>query len=55
MGELGREPPHNRHPLLERGGDTLVVAGFWGPPFRVFAPGEITPLVLRSPQATDAQ
>jgi predicted MPP superfamily phosphohydrolase len=23
--------------------------GFWGPPFRVFAPGEITLLVLRSP------
>lgn len=24
--------------------------GFWGPPFRVFAPSEITLLVLRSPQ-----
>ncbi len=23
--------------------------GFWGPPFRVFAPSEITLLVLRSP------
>ncbi|MFJ4782589.1 metallophosphoesterase [Streptomyces sp. NPDC088794] len=146
MGELGWEPLRNRHVLLERGGDTLVVAGvddvtaessglpghrahldgaldgadpdlpvlllahqpkfvdkaaaagidlqlsghthggqiwpfhhlvridqpalaglsrhgartllytsrgtgFWGPPFRVFAPSEITLLVLRSPQA----
>ncbi|MEU9395469.1 metallophosphoesterase [Streptomyces sp. NPDC048324] len=146
MGELGWEPLRNRHLLLERGGDTLVVAGvddvtaensglaghgahlagalsgadpelpvlllahqpkfvdraaadgidlqlsghthggqiwpfhhlvrldqpalaglshhgartllytsrgtgFWGPPFRVFAPSEITLLVLRSPQA----
>ncbi|MFE6710826.1 metallophosphoesterase [Streptomyces sp. NPDC057695] len=145
MGELGWEPLRNRHLLLERGGDTLVVAGvddvtaeasglaghrahlagaldgadpdlpvlllahqpkfidraaahgvdlqlsghthggqiwpfhylvgldqpalaglsrhgtrtllytsrgtgFWGPPFRVFAPSEITLLVLRSPQ-----
>ncbi|MDI9833365.1 metallophosphoesterase [Streptomyces sp. KAU_LT] len=25
--------------------------GFWGPPFRVFAPSEITLLVLRSPEA----
>ncbi|MET9481525.1 metallophosphoesterase [Streptomyces sp. NPDC006638] len=25
--------------------------GFWGPPFRVFAPSEITLLVLRSPQS----
>ncbi|MFE9600267.1 metallophosphoesterase [Streptomyces hokutonensis] len=149
MGELGWEPLRNRHLLLERGGDTLVVAGvddvtaessglaghrahlagalngadpdlpvlllahqpkfvdraaaagvdlqlsghthggqiwpfhhlvrldqpalaglsrhgtrtllytsrgtgFWGPPFRVFAPSEITLLVLRSPQATAA-
>ncbi|MFI6874530.1 metallophosphoesterase [Streptomyces sp. NPDC050400] len=147
MGELGWEPLRNRHLLLERGGDTLVVAGvddvtaessglaghrahlagaldgadpdlpvlllahqpkfvdraaaggvdlqlsghthggqiwpfhhlvrldqpalaglsrhgartllytsrgtgFWGPPFRVFAPSEITLLVLRSPQGT---
>ncbi|MCL6669297.1 metallophosphoesterase [Streptomyces panaciradicis] len=146
MGELGWEPLRNRHLLLERGGDTLVVAGvddvtaensglaghgahlagalsgadpelpvlllahqpkfvdraaadgidlqlsghthggqiwpfhhlvrldqpalaglshhgartllytsrgtgFWGPPFRVFAPSEITLLVLRSPRA----
>ncbi|EHM29723.1 putative metallophosphoesterase [Streptomyces sp. W007] len=27
MGELGWEPLRNRHLLLERGGDTLVVAG----------------------------
>ncbi|MGP3770658.1 metallophosphoesterase [Streptomyces sp. SDT5-1] len=27
MGELGWEPLRNRHVLLERGGDTLVVAG----------------------------
>ncbi|ALV38141.1 metallophosphoesterase [Streptomyces sp. CdTB01] len=149
MGELGWEPLRNRHLLLERGGDTLVVAGvddvtaensgleghgahlagalsgadpelpvlllahqpkfvdraaadgidlqlsghthggqiwpfhhlvrldqpalaglshhgartllytsrgtgFWGPPFRVFAPSEITLLVLRSPHAATA-
>ncbi|MGW1315329.1 metallophosphoesterase [Streptomyces sp. NPDC002426] len=29
--------------------------GFWGPPFRVFAPSEITLLVLRSPQQPPAQ
>ncbi|THA79232.1 metallophosphoesterase [Streptomyces sp. A0642] len=29
--------------------------GFWGPPFRVFAPSEITLLVLRSPQGSSAQ
>ncbi|MFJ9173220.1 metallophosphoesterase [Streptomyces sp. NPDC102360] len=29
-------------------------AGFWGPPFRVFAPSEITLLVLRSPQGPSA-
>ncbi|MET7443676.1 metallophosphoesterase [Streptomyces sp. NBC_01685] len=29
--------------------------GFWGPPFRVFAPSEITLLVLRSPQRPPAQ
>ncbi|MEU6051896.1 metallophosphoesterase [Streptomyces xanthochromogenes] len=28
--------------------------GFWGPPFRVFAPSEITLLVLRSPQRSSA-
>ncbi|MFD8642778.1 metallophosphoesterase [Streptomyces zaomyceticus] len=28
--------------------------GFWGPPFRVFAPSEITLLVLRSPQRSTA-
>ncbi|MFG2902534.1 metallophosphoesterase [Streptomyces zaomyceticus] len=28
--------------------------GFWGPPFRVFAPSEITLLVLRSPQRATA-
>lgn len=28
--------------------------GFWGPPFRVFAPSEITLLVLRSPRVTAA-
>ncbi|SEC05839.1 hypothetical protein SAMN05216483_0972 [Streptomyces sp. 2131.1] len=28
--------------------------GFWGPPFRVFAPSEITLLVLRSPQRPEA-
>ncbi|WP_406432844.1 metallophosphoesterase [Streptomyces sp. NBC_01589] len=29
--------------------------GFWGPPFRVFAPSEITLLVLRSPQRPRTQ
>lgn len=29
-------------------------AGFWGPPFRVFAPSEITLLVLRSPDRSTA-
>ncbi|MEV7886957.1 metallophosphoesterase [Streptomyces sp. NPDC002817] len=28
--------------------------GFWGPPFRIFAPSEITLLVLRSPQQPTA-
>ncbi|GAA2972976.1 metallophosphoesterase [Streptomyces drozdowiczii] len=28
--------------------------GFWGPPFRVFAPSEITLLVLRSPRQPEA-
>lgn len=28
--------------------------GFWGPPFRIFAPSEITLLVLRSPQRPTA-
>ncbi|WP_326624834.1 MULTISPECIES: metallophosphoesterase [unclassified Streptomyces] len=29
--------------------------GFWGPPFRIFAPSEITLLVLRSPQRPPTQ
>ncbi|MFF2502768.1 metallophosphoesterase [Streptomyces sp. NPDC058067] len=29
--------------------------GFWGPPFRIFAPSEITLLVLRSPQPSAGQ
>ncbi|MEU9917318.1 metallophosphoesterase [Streptomyces sp. NPDC051001] len=29
--------------------------GFWGPPFRIFAPSEITLLVLRSPQQPTAR
>ncbi|MEU7088370.1 metallophosphoesterase [Streptomyces achromogenes] len=40
--------------LSRHGGRTLLYTsrgtGFWGPPFRVFAPSEITLLVLRSPQ-----
>ncbi|WP_442816682.1 metallophosphoesterase [Streptomyces sp. NBC_01304] len=40
--------------LSRHGADTLLYTsrgtGFWGPPFRVFAPSEITLLVLRSPQ-----
>ncbi|WP_306317441.1 MULTISPECIES: metallophosphoesterase [unclassified Streptomyces] len=40
--------------LTRHGARTLLYtsrgAGFWGPPFRVFAPSEITLLVLRSPQ-----
>ncbi|MFZ3592961.1 metallophosphoesterase [Streptomyces sp. BH104] len=40
--------------LTHHGARTLLYtsrgAGFWGPPFRVFAPSEITLLVLRSPQ-----
>jgi predicted MPP superfamily phosphohydrolase len=35
----------------ESGGSQLYVSrgtGFWGPPLRVFAPGEITEFVLRS-------
>ncbi|MFD9244819.1 metallophosphoesterase [Streptomyces sp. NPDC059556] len=40
---------------LSRHGDRTLLytsrgTGFWGPPFRVFAPSEITLLVLRSPQ-----
>ncbi|GLW51344.1 metallophosphoesterase [Streptomyces sp. NBRC 14336] len=40
---------------LTRHGDRTLLytsrgTGFWGPPFRVFAPSEITLLVLRSPQ-----
>ncbi|MFE0681123.1 metallophosphoesterase [Streptomyces sp. NPDC058961] len=41
--------------LSRHGARTLLYTsrgtGFWGPPFRVFAPSEITLLVLRSPQA----
>ncbi|MGW5657129.1 metallophosphoesterase [Streptomyces humi] len=45
--------------LSRHGARTLLYTsrgtGFWGPPFRVFAPSEITLLVLRSPhQATSA-
>ncbi|MFB8750234.1 metallophosphoesterase [Streptomyces parvulus] len=41
---------------LTRHGDRTLLytsrgTGFWGPPFRVFAPSEITLLVLRSPGA----
>ncbi|MFD5875413.1 metallophosphoesterase [Streptomyces sp. NPDC060322] len=40
--------------LSDHGARTLLYTsrgtGFWGPPFRVFAPSEITLLVLRSPQ-----
>ncbi|MGQ4481636.1 metallophosphoesterase [Streptomyces sp. SAS_276] len=40
--------------LTQHGARTLLYTsrgtGFWGPPFRVFAPSEITLLVLRSPQ-----
>ncbi|PZT77569.1 MULTISPECIES: metallophosphoesterase [unclassified Streptomyces] len=39
--------------LSRHGGRTLLYTsrgtGFWGPPFRVFAPSEITLLVLRAP------
>ncbi|WP_371525056.1 metallophosphoesterase [Streptomyces sp. NBC_01283] len=40
---------------LSRHGDRTLLytsrgTGFWGPPFRIFAPSEITLLVLRSPQ-----
>lgn len=43
---------------LSRHGDRTLLytsrgTGFWGPPFRVFAPSEITLLVLRSPQGRD--
>ncbi|MFJ1598189.1 metallophosphoesterase [Streptomyces sp. NPDC088261] len=41
--------------LSHHGARTLLYTsrgtGFWGPPFRVFAPSEITLLVLRSPQS----
>ncbi|MGW3310085.1 metallophosphoesterase [Streptomyces sp. NPDC001073] len=40
--------------LTHHGARTLLYTsrgtGFWGPPFRVFAPSEITLLVLRAPQ-----
>ncbi|MFE4212793.1 metallophosphoesterase [Streptomyces sp. NPDC056844] len=45
--------------LSRHGARTLLYTsrgtGFWGPPFRVFAPSEITLLVLRSPQRSPAQ
>ncbi|MEU9976932.1 metallophosphoesterase [Streptomyces sp. NPDC051014] len=44
--------------LSRHGARTLLYTsrgtGFWGPPFRVFAPSEITLLVLRSPQRPTA-
>ncbi|MFG3280407.1 metallophosphoesterase [Streptomyces sp. NPDC048111] len=44
---------------LSRHGDRTLLytsrgTGFWGPPFRVFAPSEITLLVLRSPERPSA-
>lgn len=45
--------------LSRHGARTLLYTsrgtGFWGPPFRVFAPSEITLLVLRSPRRPPAQ
>ncbi|MFI7395731.1 metallophosphoesterase [Streptomyces tendae] len=41
---------HGTHTLLYTSRGT----GFWGPPFRVFAPSEITLLVLRSPGTATA-
>ncbi|MEU1494201.1 metallophosphoesterase [Streptomyces sp. NPDC005776] len=45
--------------LSRHGARTLLYTsrgtGFWGPPFRVFAPSEITLLVLRSPLGPPAQ
>ncbi|MEU2147528.1 metallophosphoesterase, partial [Streptomyces globisporus] len=42
--------------LSRHGARTLLYTsrgtGFWGPPFRVFAPSEITLLVLRAPQGS---
>ncbi len=44
--------------LAHHGTRTLLCTsrgtGFWGPPFRVFAPGEITLLTLRSPHRPTA-
>ncbi|MFF0702916.1 metallophosphoesterase [Streptomyces tendae] len=44
--------------LSHHGARTLLYTsrgtGFWGPPFRVFAPSEITLLVLRSPRTATA-
>ncbi|MFE9118698.1 metallophosphoesterase [Streptomyces sp. NPDC007172] len=44
--------------LSRHGARTLLYTsrgtGFWGPPFRVFAPSEITLLVLRSPRAASS-
>lgn len=45
--------------LSRHGARTLLYTsrgtGFWGPPFRVFAPSEITLLVLRSPRRPASQ
>ncbi len=44
--------------LIHHGTRTLLCTsrgtGFWGPPFRVFAPSEITLLTLRSPHRPTA-
>jgi hypothetical protein len=42
--------------LYAKGAAQLYVSrgtGFWGPPMRLFAPAEITEIVLRSPQAAE--
>ncbi|WP_406102576.1 metallophosphoesterase [Streptomyces sp. NBC_01003] len=45
--------------LSRHGNRTLLYTsrgtGFWGPPFRIFAPSEITLLILRSPQRPPTQ
>jgi hypothetical protein len=41
-----------------KGGAQLYVSrgtGFWGPPMRLFAPAEITEIVLRAPRAAHPQ
>jgi predicted MPP superfamily phosphohydrolase len=41
-----------------KGGAQLYVSrgtGFWGPPMRLFAPAEITEIVLRAPRAAHSQ